>query len=150
MATASSPLDDRNGAPGGRKRQRRLEHVRRDAGAADSLVGEAPAGGPDTSATAAAAGADTPSGESEAPPLATEAFTAAAPALTTEASAVLATTTADDALEGANFAAAGGPTFRELFTGRLPDWLLSRLEQLGFSSPTLVQRQALDLSLIHI
>ncbi|CBN75240.1 DEAD box helicase [Ectocarpus siliculosus] len=38
-------------------------------------------------------------------------------------------------------------TFRELFRGRLPDWLLNRLEQLGFATPTLVQRQALEVIL---
>lgn len=36
-------------------------------------------------------------------------------------------------------------TFRELFADRLPDWLLGRLEELGFVSPTLVQRQALEI-----
>ncbi|CAN0337933.1 unnamed protein product, partial [Ectocarpus fasciculatus] len=41
----------------------------------------------------------------------------------------------------------GGRTFRELFHGRLPDWLLARLEQLGFATPTLVQRQALEVIL---
>ncbi|CAM9271294.1 unnamed protein product [Ectocarpus sp. 8 AP-2014] len=40
-----------------------------------------------------------------------------------------------------------GGTFRELFRGRLPDWLLNRLEQLGFATPTLVQRQALEVIL---
>lgn len=37
------------------------------------------------------------------------------------------------------------PSFRELYTGRLPEWLLSRLEELGFACPTLVQRQALEV-----
>ncbi|CAN0541305.1 unnamed protein product, partial [Ectocarpus sp. 12 AP-2014] len=40
-----------------------------------------------------------------------------------------------------------GGTFRELFRGHLPDWLLTRLEQLGFATPTLVQRQALEVIL---
>lgn len=39
------------------------------------------------------------------------------------------------------------PTFRDLFSGRLPDWLFARLEQLGFATPTLVQRQALEVIL---
>ncbi|CAN0239310.1 unnamed protein product, partial [Hapterophycus canaliculatus] len=38
-------------------------------------------------------------------------------------------------------------TFRELYGDRLPDWLLTRLEQLGFATPTLVQRQALEVIL---
>lgn len=37
------------------------------------------------------------------------------------------------------------PTFRELYTNRLPEWLLARLEELGFASPTLVQREALEV-----
>lgn len=41
----------------------------------------------------------------------------------------------------------GSPTFREAFNGRLPDWLLTRLEELGFATPTLVQRQALEVIL---
>lgn len=39
------------------------------------------------------------------------------------------------------------PTFRALFPGRLPEWLFARLEQLGFATPTLVQRQALEVIL---
>lgn len=44
---------------------------------------------------------------------------------------------------------AGGSetTFREAFDGRLPRWLLARLEELGFATPTLVQRQALEVIL---
>ena len=38
-------------------------------------------------------------------------------------------------------------TFREAFNGRLPGWLLARLEELGFATPTLVQRQALQVIL---
>eukprot|EP00752_Nemacystus_decipiens_P005841 g5276.t1 len=40
-----------------------------------------------------------------------------------------------------------GTTFREAFNGRLPDWLLTRLEELRFATPTLVQRQALEVIL---
>ncbi|CAM9779146.1 unnamed protein product, partial [Choristocarpus tenellus] len=39
------------------------------------------------------------------------------------------------------------PTFRGLYSNRLPAWLLDRLEELGFHTPTLVQRKALDLLL---
>ncbi|CAN0150779.1 unnamed protein product, partial [Scytosiphon promiscuus] len=39
------------------------------------------------------------------------------------------------------------PTFRDLYGDRLPGWLLTRLEELGFATPTLVQRQALDVIL---
>lgn len=39
------------------------------------------------------------------------------------------------------------PSFRDLYTGHLPDWLISRLEELGFPSPTVVQREALEVIL---
>lgn len=42
-------------------------------------------------------------------------------------------------------AAPNDPTFRELFSDRLPEWLLARLEELGFASPTLVQRESLEV-----
>lgn len=38
-------------------------------------------------------------------------------------------------------------TFRDLFADRLPEWLLSRMETLGFVNPTLVQREALEVIL---
>ena len=38
-------------------------------------------------------------------------------------------------------------TFRDLFGGSLPEWLLSRVETLGFVKPTLVQRKALEVIL---
>ena len=53
----------------------------------------------------------------------------------------------NDAAAAAAAAAAGTGTFREIFQGRLPDWLLTRLEELGFATPTLVQRQALEVIL---
>lgn len=46
-------------------------------------------------------------------------------------------------------AAPTDPTFRELFSGRLPGWLLDRLEDLGFASPTLVQREALEVIILE-
>ncbi|CAM9473533.1 unnamed protein product, partial [Discosporangium mesarthrocarpum] len=36
-------------------------------------------------------------------------------------------------------------SFRDLFSHRIPDWLLSRLEELGYGTPTLVQRKALEV-----
>jgi hypothetical protein len=33
-------------------------------------------------------------------------------------------------------------TFEELFKNKIPNWLLKRCEQLGFSKPTLVQQEA--------
>lgn len=38
-------------------------------------------------------------------------------------------------------------SFRDMYSGRLPEWLLSRLEQIGFPTPTLVQREALEVIL---
>ncbi|KAG5185435.1 DEAD box helicase [Tribonema minus] len=37
-----------------------------------------------------------------------------------------------------------GDTYRELYGERLPQWLIERLEELGFAKPTLVQQRALD------
>lgn len=39
-------------------------------------------------------------------------------------------------------------TFREEFGSRLPEWLTNRLEELGFETPTEVQRQALEYLLV--
>mmetsp|Transcript_29487 Transcript_29487/g.46487 ORF Transcript_29487/g.46487 Transcript_29487/m.46487 type:complete len:549 (+) Transcript_29487:79-1725(+) len=38
-----------------------------------------------------------------------------------------------------------GTTFREEYGDMLPEWLISRLEELGYMRPTLVQRRALDV-----
>lgn len=37
-----------------------------------------------------------------------------------------------------------GPTFHELYGDRLPDWLVYRAAELGFTRPTEAQRAALD------
>lgn len=54
---------------------------------------------------------------------------------------------ADGGLDGLRHSQHANPSFRDLYAGRLPDWLLSRLEHLDFISPTLVQREALDVIL---
>lgn len=54
---------------------------------------------------------------------------------------------ADVTCDGDSSSSPAETTFRELFRDRLPDWLLTRLEHLGFAAPTLVQRQALEVIL---
>lgn len=83
----------------------------------------------------------------------TASIAAAAITTTSATTPQAASSSSSSAAEGADIVpsaiSSGGSTetFRELFEGRLPDWLLTRLEQLGFAAPTLVQRQALQVIL---
>lgn len=93
----------------------------------DSSSGVAPVGADETATTAAETPRDT------SPP-----FLAQGGALSDESSSGISSGAAEDG---------GGTTFRGAFDGRLPGWLLTRLEELGFATPTLVQRQALEVIL---